>query len=186
MARALFGESRFVWLWLAARVYLGWLWLDAGRQKLREDAWMDSGLAVRRLWERSLLAPEQSRLPLAYDWRREIVQSMLDHRWYTWVAPLIAITETLFGIALILGLFTGVVAVTGSLLNVTFMLTGVASTNPVLFVIAVALMLAWRTAGWIGLDRWVLPIAGRAWRAETTPDGRADTRRRRHPARAVS
>jgi thiosulfate dehydrogenase [quinone] large subunit len=185
VTRALFGDTRFAWLWLVARVYLGWLWLDAGRQKLREDAWMDGGLAVKGFWERSLQSPEQSRPPIAYDWYRDIVQYMLDHHWYTWVAPLIAVTETLLGIALILGLFTGAVALIGSFVNINFMLVGTASTNPVLFVIAIALMLAWRTAGWIGLDRWVLPIVGRAWRAEEIPDGRPATRRRR-PAQAAS
>jgi thiosulfate dehydrogenase [quinone] large subunit len=43
------------------------------------------------------------------------------------------------------------------------MMAGSASTNPVLFVLAVLLMLAWKNAGWIGLDRWLLPALGTPW-----------------------
>ena len=30
--------------------------------------------------------------------------------------------------------------------------------------LAVVLVLAWKTAGWIGLDRWLLPVLGTPWR----------------------
>jgi thiosulfate dehydrogenase [quinone] large subunit len=186
LARTLFGDTRFAWLWLLVRVYLGWLWLDSGRQKLKDDAWMDGGAAVRAFWERSVHAPEQQRPPLAYDWYRDITQFMLDHEWYTWVGPLVAVSETLLGIALILGLATGASAFLGSFLNVNFMLAGTASTNPFLFVLAIVLMLAWRTAGWIGLDRWVLPIIGRPWSREATRQEGTTTSPQRHPARAAS
>jgi len=38
------------------------------------------------------------------------------------------------------------------------------STNPLLFVGATLLMLAWKTAGWWGFDRWLLPALGTPWR----------------------
>jgi len=163
-ARALFGNARFAWLWLVARVYLGWQWVDAGRHKLQEDAWMDGGMAVKGFWERAVAMPEGGRPAISYDWYRSMLQFMLDREWYTWIGPTIAVGETLIGIALILGLFTGIAAFFGSALNMNFMLAGTASTNPVLFAFAVALMLAWKTAGWIGLDHWVLPLVGTPWR----------------------
>jgi thiosulfate dehydrogenase [quinone] large subunit len=43
------------------------------------------------------------------------------------------------------------------------MMAGTASSNPVLFTLAILLMLAWKTAGWLGLDRWVLPLLGTPW-----------------------
>jgi thiosulfate dehydrogenase [quinone] large subunit len=43
------------------------------------------------------------------------------------------------------------------------MLAGSASTNPVLFLLAVLLMLAWKTAGYWGLDRWALRWLGTPW-----------------------
>jgi thiosulfate dehydrogenase (quinone) large subunit len=33
-----------------------------------------------------------------------------------------------------------------------------------LFAIATWLVLAWRNAGWIGLDRWLLPAVGTPWK----------------------
>ena len=46
----------------------------------------------------------------------------------------------------------------------SFMLAGTASTNPVLFVLAVALMLGWQVAGYYGADRFILPVLGAPWR----------------------
>jgi thiosulfate dehydrogenase [quinone] large subunit len=37
------------------------------------------------------------------------------------------------------------------------------STNPILLLIEIFLILAWKTAGWWGLDRWVLPALGTPW-----------------------
>ena len=185
VARLLFGDTRFAWLWLVVRVYLGWLWLDSGRNKLQEDRWMDGGLAVKGFWERTIRSPEQSHPPLAYDWYRDILQFMLDHEWYTWVGPLVAVSETLLGIALILGFATGGAAFLGSVLNVNVMLAGAASTNPFLVIVAVVLMLAWKTAGWIGLDRWVLPIVGKPWSREVTPQDETVPGQQRRPAQVA-
>ncbi len=179
-------DTRFAWLWLVARVYLGWQWLDAGRYKLSEAAWMDGGLAVRDFWEQSIPVPESGQPPIAYDWYRSILQFMLDHKWYVWVAPMVAVGETLIGIALILGLFTGIAAFFGSFLNVNFMLAGNAATNPILFILAIVLMLGWKTAGWIGLDHWVLPIVGTPWRDSTGEWKGATSRQRSHPAQAAN
>ena len=44
------------------------------------------------------------------------------------------------------------------------LLAGTVSTNPILLVIAFLLVLAWKTAGWWGLDRWLLPALGTPWR----------------------
>jgi thiosulfate dehydrogenase [quinone] large subunit len=49
-------------------------------------------------------------------------------------------------------------------LNWNFVMAGTASTNALLFAISTWLVLAWKTAGWIGLDRWLLPALGTPWR----------------------
>lgn len=43
------------------------------------------------------------------------------------------------------------------------MLAGTASTNPVLFALAVALILAWKVAGYYGVERYLLPVLGAPW-----------------------
>ena len=48
-------------------------------------------------------------------------------------------------------------------MNFNFMLAGTASTNPLLFALAVLLLLAWRIAGNIGLERFLLPLLGTPW-----------------------
>ena len=51
----------------------------------------------------------------------------------------------------------------GSLMSVNYLLAGTVSSNPILFVLATWLVLAWRVAGWWGLDRWLLPLLGTPW-----------------------
>jgi len=72
----------------------------------------------------------------------------------------IALGEIAVGIGLILGLFTGVAAFFGGLMNANYLLAGTVSTNPILFILATWLVLGWRVAGYYGLDRWVLPAVG--------------------------
>jgi thiosulfate dehydrogenase (quinone) large subunit len=61
------------------------------------------------------------------------------------------------------GLFTGIAAFFGVLLTTAFGLAGIAGVNPVFLILEVLLVLAWRNAGWIGLDRFVLPKLGTPW-----------------------
>ncbi len=72
----------------------------------------------------------------------------------------VAYGEVLVGIALILGLLTGIAAFFGGLMNASFLLAGTVSMNPVLFILATWLVLGWRVAGWWGLDRFVLARFG--------------------------
>ena len=80
-----------------------------------------------------------------FGWYRDFIQFMLDHRWYRRFGSVLAISETLVGVALIIGAFTGIAAPAGATLNFNFMLAGSASINPVLFLLAVLLILAWKT-----------------------------------------
>lgn len=47
------------------------------------------------------------------------------------------------------------------------MLAGSASTNPLLFVIAVALIMAWKVAGYFGADYFLLRWIGTPWHGRT-------------------
>ena len=65
----------------------------------------------------------------------------------------------------------GLSAFLGTFMNFNYMLAGSASTNPVLFGLAIFLVLAWKVAGHWGLDRWLLPALGSQWaRAEAQVD----------------
>ena len=65
--------------------------------------------------------------------------------------------------ALLFGALTGIAAFFGAFMNMSFLLAGSASTNPVLFTFAIGLILAWKVAGYYGVDRWLLPMLGVPW-----------------------
>jgi len=163
VARWLFADLRSAPLWFGLRLFLGYEWLTAGWHKLTDPAWMDGGTALASFWERVVAVPEQGRPAITYGWYRDFLSFMLEHEWYPWFAKLVAVGETLIGLGLILGAFVGIAAFFGTLLNFNFMLAGTASTNPVLFGLGVFLVLAWKVAGWWGLDRVLLPALGAPW-----------------------
>ncbi|HEX9816697.1 MAG TPA: DoxX family protein [Candidatus Thermoplasmatota archaeon] len=165
LVAAAFGSTQvWPWVWLVARVYIGYEWLQAGLHKVTDGAWMNGGVALQKFWERAVQQPEPpARAPIAFDWYRDFIQFLLDGGHYAWFAKVIAVGETLVGLGLLVGALTGIAAFCGGLLNWNFMMAGTASTNPVLFLIAILLMLAWKNAGWIGLDRWLLPWIGTPW-----------------------
>ena len=162
--KSLFGNPSWAWLWFIARLYVGYTWLTSGWGKLGNSAWMETGAALKGFWERAILIPEAPARPLiAFDWYRAFIQALLDGGHYVWFAKLITFGELLVGAALILGIFAGIAAFLGGFMNWNFMMAGTASINPVLFTVSVLLLLAWKTAGWWGLDRWLLPFLGTPW-----------------------
>lgn len=162
--RSLFGSPKWAWLWLIARVYVGYTWFNSGWGKMSNPAWMQTGEALKGFWERAVIVPEAPARPaIAFDWYRAFIQSLLDSGAYTWFAKLVVVGELLVGVALVLGLFTGIAAFAGGFMNWNFMMAGTASINPVLFTLSILLILAWKTAGWWGLDRFVLPMLGTPW-----------------------
>lgn len=162
-ARALFESTRFAWLWLLVRLYLAYIWIPSGWGKLNNPAWMSGGTALQGFWANAVAVPAEGRPQITFGAYRSFLQAMLDAEAYTWFAPLVAVTEVLVGVLLLLGAFTGIVAFIAGMLNFNFMLAGVASTNPVLFLLSVLLIMAWKVAGWYGLDRWLLPRLGTPW-----------------------
>jgi len=163
-AQSLFNSPKWAWFWVIARLYVGYSWLTSGIGKLSNPAWTQTGEALKGFWERAVAIPDAPARPLiAFDWYRGFLQSMIDAGAYTWFSKVIYIGEILIGVALILGLFTGIAAFFGGFMNWNFMMAGSASTNPVLFTLSILLVLAWKTAGWWGLDRFLLPALGTPW-----------------------
>ena len=124
---------------------------------------MNGGVALKGFWEAAVKVPETGKPPISFDWYRSFIQFMLDAGWYTWFAKLIAIGELAIGVALVLGALVGIAAFFGAFMNWNFIMAGSASTNGFLFLLSIFLILAWRNAGWIGLDRWLLPLLGTPW-----------------------
>ena len=163
LVQKLLNDPRAGWLWLPLRIWLGYQWYEAATHKISDPKWVQTGEALKAFWERIVLIPETGRPPIAFDWYRGFIQGMLDAQAYTWFAKLVAYGELLIGIALIIGAFTGIAAFFGGFMNWNFMMAGSASTNPMLFTIAVLLILAWKVAGYIGADYFLLRWLGTPW-----------------------
>ena len=159
--KRLYSDTRMGWVWLPFRLLTGYLWLEAGLRKVTDPQWVQTGNALKGFWQKQLqLDPMQG---IQVGWYRDFIQSLLDSRAYTWFGPLIAYSECAVGIALILGAFTGLAALGGALLNWNYVMAGTASLNGILLAMEVFLILAWKVAGWIGLDRWILTYLGTPW-----------------------
>ena len=165
-ARYLFANTRAGLFWLPIRLFLGFSWLTSGLGKALspEGGWLDGGSALAAYWERAVSIPEApARPPISYDWYRDFLTILIDGNHEGWFAYLVVLGELAVGLGLIVGALTGIAAFFGALMNMSFLLAGSASTNPVLFTAAIGLMLAWRVAGWYGLDRFLLPLLGTPW-----------------------
>jgi thiosulfate dehydrogenase [quinone] large subunit len=113
--------------------------------------------------------PEQGRPPISFDWYRSFLQGMIDAGSYTWFAKLIAVGEVLVGVALIVGAFVGIAAFFAAMMNWNFIMAGSASTNGLLLVGALFLVLAWKIAGYYGADYFLLPRLGTPWKRDPNP-----------------
>jgi thiosulfate dehydrogenase (quinone) large subunit len=164
--KLLMGSTYWALAWLPIRFFVGREWLSAGEHKVRDDAWMSGGAALKGYFERATTVPEGRPASPAgtYGWFEDLLGYMLRNEWYTWFAKVVAVGELLVGVGLIVGALVGIAAFFGTLMNFNFQLAGSASTNPVLFGLGVLLVLGWKVAGWVGVDRVLLPMLGTPWK----------------------
>jgi len=145
-------------LWLMVRVWLGYQWMNAGYQKIwgseRAVFWFGGGAGVKGFASAGVAGSTAGTGGASYGWWAAFLHNFVVPN-ASLIAKFISIGEILVGAALILGLITGAAAFAGLLLNLTYMFTGSAGVNPMFMILEVVLILAWRNAGLIGLDRFV-------------------------------
>ena len=163
MLKRLLSNPMAGWIWLIPRIWLGYKWLQAALEKVGDPKWMQTGETLKGFWENAVKGFEGGRPNIAFDWYRSFIQSMLDAQAYTWFSKLVAYGELTVGVLLIIGAFTGVAALVGGFMNWNYMMAGSASTNPMLFLVAVGLIMAWKVAGYIGADYFLLRAFGTPW-----------------------
>ncbi|HET8786842.1 MAG TPA: DoxX family protein [Candidatus Limnocylindrales bacterium] len=166
-ARFLFADTRIMpWVWLLVRLYLGYEWLSAGLEKVtgpNSAVWVgDKAGAAIIGFVNGALQKTGGEHPDVQGWYATFLQDIVIPN-AAFFARLVAFGETLVGVALIVGALTGIAAFFGILMNANYLLAGAVSSNPVLIILGTFVMLAWRNAGWIGLDRWLLPALGTPW-----------------------
>ena len=161
--QALFGKVGWAWIWIIPRLYVGWTWLKAGWGKLTNPAWIGAqGGTALTGFVNGALAKTAGAHPDVQSWYATFLQSTILPHTGTW-SYFVAFGETLVGIGLLLGAFAGIAAFFGIFMNLNYLMAGSVSINPILLVISIFLVLAWKTAGWWGLDRWLLPALGTPW-----------------------
>jgi thiosulfate dehydrogenase [quinone] large subunit len=174
--RYLFSNTKAGLFWLPIRIFLGFEWLTAGLDKLTGTGWMDGGASLLGFWTKAAApATATAKAPISFEWYRGFLQLLIDNHAASWFAVLITFGEIAVGLGLLLGALTGVAAFFGALMNMSFLLAGSASVNPVLFTFAVGLMLAWKVAGYYGIDRYLLPRLGVPWRSQIETGSRPST-----------
>ncbi|WP_433939243.1 DoxX family membrane protein [Paenibacillus lautus] len=158
----LFNSTRSAWIWLLVRLYLGYAWLTSGLKKLTAEAWTGSeaGAAIQGFVGGALAKAEEGKDVTG--WYASFLEGFVLPNAKLF-AYMVAFGEVLVGLGLILGLLTGIAAFFGGLMNASFLFAGTVSSNPLLFILATWLVLAWKVAGWYGLDRWALPLLGTPW-----------------------
>jgi thiosulfate dehydrogenase [quinone] large subunit len=147
-------------LWLVARLWLGYEWLNAGYQKLwgseKAAFWNGGGAGVKGFATAGVAGSAGGRSGASYGWWAGFLHNFVIPN-SSWIAKLVTLSELVIGALLILGLFTGAAALAGVAFNLIYMFSGSAGVNPAYAVVSVFLILAWRNAGYVGLDRFALP-----------------------------
>lgn len=181
VARFLFADTRMAWFWLIVRLYAGWEWLEAGYAKLTNPAWAGpaAGSALTGFVNNALNKTSGANPDVNSIYAGFLQAVVLPHAaLWSWI---VALGELAVGLGLIVGLLTGIAAFFGGLMNVNYLFAGTVSSNPLLFILATWLVLAWRVAGWWGLDRWFLPLLGTPWWPGRLRHGRPEVETTQRP-----
>ncbi len=162
LAHFLFADPRASILWLVVRIWVGYQWIEAGYGKISnpKGVWIgeNAGVALAG-FVKGALEKASGDHPAVQGWYADFLANFVLPN----VVPfsyVVAFGEVAVGLGLMLGVLTGIAAFFGIVMNTNFLLAGTVSTNPILAIPAIFLVLAWRNAGWYGLDRFLLPMIG--------------------------
>ncbi len=136
-------------LWFVVRMNVGAQWFLAGWEKVQDPAWGTSGTALKG-FVAGALAKSSGAHPSVQGWYASFLQNFVQPNAGLW-SFLITWGEVAVGLGLLVGALTGIAAGFGVLMNLNYLLAGTVSINPVLGIMGLFLVLAWRVAGLIGL-----------------------------------
>lgn len=182
MIKNIFQDPRFGLVWLVVRVWLGYQWLQAGIGKLTNPAgvWVGAkaGVALKGFWMKAAgmaTGPDGAAIPAAakYVWYQNFLKGLVNSGSEVWFSYLLVAGEILVGTALVLGALTTVAALISAFMNLNFMMAGTASSNPVLYTLAIFLILAGVNAGLYGVDGLIRRL--RAKKPDQKATGRPKT-----------
>jgi thiosulfate dehydrogenase [quinone] large subunit len=158
-------DPRLGIVWLAARLFVGWKFLEAGWDKVTGEGWLGSTEAIHGFLGAAAspeaTAGEHASVAGWYGW---LVNNVFLHLQGA-LSYLVPFGELAIGIGLILGIFTLGAAFFGAVLNFLFMLSGSLSAgiNPIMFGLGLMIMFAGSAAYVYGVDRVLLPQIKERW-----------------------
>ncbi len=162
IAKFFLGSSGAAVLWFVVRMNVGAQWFLAGWEKVEDPTWGTSGAALKG-FVAAAIAKTGGAHPSVQGWYGNFL--------HDFVLPnvglfsfLVTWGEVAVGLGVLVGALTGIAAGFGVLMNLNYLLAGTVSINPVLGTFGLFLCFAWRVAGQIGLDRWLLPLLGLPWK----------------------
>jgi thiosulfate dehydrogenase [quinone] large subunit len=134
-------------LWLAVRLYLGWVWLHFGTGKIR-GGWLTMNPMESML---EAIAAGHTRTPFAF--YRPVARLLLDAGADPVLSAAIPLAEVALGALFLAGVLLVPAATGGILLNLNLILAGIASVSfdGRIIVLQLLLLAAWRVAGYLGL-----------------------------------
>ena len=197
-ARFLFADTRMAWFWLIVRVYVAYEWFTAGWEKLTGtsinittfgkstgSAWVFNNLPANKqvmyFFATSAAKQATGAHPAVQQWYANFLTSFVAPYPVFW-SYLITFGELAVGLGLLVGCLTGIAAFFGLVMNFNYLLAGAVSTNPILGFLALMLILAWRIAGYYGVDRYLLPLLGTPWTGSLAKKEKTNVSRANQPA----
>jgi len=161
--RWLFRSRQASVLWLLVRLWLGWQWFSAGWGKLTGagyNNWFTHAVGLQGFIAAANTSYDNRAKAFGhpevnYAWYLHILNSVDVHAQA--FSRVVTISELAVGIGLLLGCLTGAAAAGGVALNIMYITGGSAGPNGIFILLGVLLIAAWRVAGYLGADYFLLP-----------------------------
>lgn len=151
----IFSDKRIISiLWAVLRIWLGIQWLQAGWHKLLSPKWVggEAGVGISGFFK-GAIAKATGDHPTVQGWYAGFLENVALP-----TAPVfsyvITFGELLVGLGLIFGTLTTIALFAGAFMNLNFMLAGTTSTNPILYTLAIILLVIGANVYYYGLDNW--------------------------------
>lgn len=162
ISRFFFGSAGSAALWFVLRMNVGAQWFLAGWEKVQDPTWGTSGTALKG-FVTAAIAKTGGAHPSVQGWYGNFLHDFVLPN-AGLVSFIVSWGEVAVGLGVLLGALTGIAAGFGVLMNLNYLLAGTVSINPVLGMFGLFLCFSWRVCGYIGLDRWLLPMLGLPWK----------------------
>jgi thiosulfate dehydrogenase [quinone] large subunit len=146
--------------WLAVRVWVGIMWIQAGVSKVwgaeNPSFLHNNGAGVAGFAGHGVAA---------YSWWASFMHSFVVPN-ASWIAVIVAFGELAIGLGLAFGCLTRIAALASLALLFTYVMSGTASVCAFYALCAIIVLATWRTSSWIGVDGVIAGFKQRRHHAE--------------------